>query len=196
MNQHTEPTDATAVEAVSEAGFERVRADAPDAIYRIGNLRYSRRSLVFPFIFLLGGDFSFVFFEQIFGRMMPLYLKQLHASNTIIGLLTGSIAGLINLVFLPNISMATDRHRGRLGRRIPFLLWATPCTALSLVLIGYAPELSRWLQAAMPMSRMLALGTLTLVLVGCFTVSWHFFNMVLVNFLRLGCHRLHLHSAV
>lgn len=149
--------------------------------YDIGTLRYTVRQLVFLFTWLLAGNFCFIFFEQIFGRMMPLYLKQLHASNTVIGLLTGSIAGLVNVLFLPNISVATDRYRSRLGRRVPFLLWSTPCTVLSLMLIGYGPEISRWLHTAVPALRVFSLGAMTLVLLGMFTVSWHFFNMVLVN---------------
>ncbi len=152
-----------------------------DSKYRLGTLHYTVRQLVFLFIWLLFGNFCFIFFEQIFGRMMPLYLKQLHADNTVIGLLTGSIAGLVNVLFLPNISMATDRFRSRLGRRIPFLLWSTPCTVLSLMLIGYGPEISRWLHTTVPILRVFSLGAMTLVLLGLFTVSWHFFNMVLVN---------------
>lgn len=49
------------------------------------------------------------------------------------------------------------------------------------MLIGYGPEISRWLHTTVPILRVFSLGAMTLVLLGLFTVSWHFFNMVLVN---------------
>jgi maltose/moltooligosaccharide transporter len=149
--------------------------------YRAGEIYYTRRQLMRVFFWLLGGDFAFTFFEQIFGRFIPLFAKDLHGSNMLIGIMTGSIAGLMNVFFLPNISMRSDRHRGPLGRRIPLLLWATPCTVGSLLLVGYAPEIGHVLTVWTP--RWLSVGetSLTLGLLCLFVVSYHLWNMVLVN---------------
>lgn len=135
------------------------------------------------FAWLLWGDFAFTFFESIFGRFIPLYLKELNASNTLIGVMTGSIAGLVNVFFLPNISQWSDRFRGRLGRRIPFLLVVAPLTTFSLVFVGFAPEVGAWMHGHVTSHLFPGLTTATLLisLLCLFTVAFHFFNMILVN---------------
>jgi len=155
----------------------------PPKTYQIGTLTYTLRDLAVLFLWLLWGDFAFTFFENIFGRFIPLYLKDLHASNTLIGVMTGSFAGLVNIFFLPNISQWSDRTRSRWGRRIPFLYIVTPLTVASLVAVGFAPEISHGLQrhflSALAPS-LSELGLLLVLLCG-FIVSFHFHNMVLVN---------------
>ena len=135
------------------------------------------------FFWLLWGDFAFTFFEQVFGRFMPIYLKELHASNTLIGIMTGSIAGVVNLFFLPNISHWCDRLRTPIGRRIPLLLIATPLTVISVILVGFAPEIGDWLYRHCTHGALPAVshGELLLFILCTFTVSYHFFNMALVN---------------
>ncbi len=150
-------------------------------IYTIGSLRYNRRQLAVLFLWLLGGDFAFTFFESIFARFIPIYLKDLNASNALIGIMTGSIAGLVNIFFLPNISMASDSHRGRWGRRIPFLLWSVPCTVGSLIAVGFAPEIGGWVHGRLGAWLPVAPATLTMGLLSFFVVSFHLWNMVLVN---------------
>lgn len=114
---------------------------------------------------------------------MPLYLKHLEAPNLIIGITTGSVVGLVNLFFLPNISQWSDRLRTRIGRRIPFLLVVSPLTILSLLGIGFAPEITAWAAAHLPAG--VAKGVSTTMLICTFlcvcAVAFHFFNMVLVN---------------
>jgi len=152
-------------------------------IYEVGTLRYTTRGLFVLFIWLLWGDFAFTFFESIFGRFIPLYLKDLQASNTLIGVMTGSFVGLVNLFFLPNISQWSDTSRGRWGRRIPFLYAVTPLTVASLVLIGFAPELGAWLHdhAIARFAPGVSVTTVILSLLCVLVVSFHFFNMTLVN---------------
>jgi len=86
-------------------------------LYRAGSLRYTLGGVTVLFVWLLWGDFCFTIFESVFGRFLPLYLKDLQASNKLIGVMTGSLGGMVNVLFLPGISMASDRHRGRWGRR-------------------------------------------------------------------------------
>lgn len=151
--------------------------------YTVGSLVYDRRAAFVLFGWLLWGDFAFTFFEQIFGRFMPLYLKELNASNTLIGITTGSFAGLVNILFLPGISQWSDRFRSRLGRRIPFLVIVTPLTVLALLGIGFAEEIANFLTSILGTSTSLTVTRTTLIL-GCiclFTILFHFFNMVLVN---------------
>jgi MFS-type transporter involved in bile tolerance (Atg22 family) len=156
---------------------------APPTTYRAGTLTYTRRGLFVLSFWLLWGDFAFNFFEAVFGRFLPIYLKELEASNTLIGLLTGSFAGLVNVVFLPYISQWGDSFRSRFGRRIPLLCVFAPLTVASLVGVGFAPELARLLFRG-PLAAWrgpFAEGTLVLGVLSLFVVSYHFFNMVLVN---------------
>lgn len=155
----------------------------PTNIYVVGALKYDHRSLVVLFGWLLWGDFAFNFFEQVFGRFMPLYLDDLKASNTLIGITTGSIAGMVNILFLPNISQWCDRLRTRWGRRIPMLLVMAPLTTLSLLGVGYAPEIGTWLHDHVTAGLVpwLSSTTLLLSLLCIFSVAFHFFNMALVN---------------
>lgn len=149
--------------------------------YRVGTLQYTLRGLIVLFAWLLWGDFCFVLFEGIFGRFMPLYLKQLQASDMWISVLTGSTAGLMNLLFLPHISMWSDRHRSRRGRRVPFLFWATPATVGALCLIGFSPEIGAWICAHIPLPAVVTKVTVILLILSVFVVAFHFFNMVLWN---------------
>ncbi len=148
--------------------------------YQVGSLTYTARGLVVLFAWLLWGDFCFQLFESVVPRFVPLYMKELQASNALIGLMTGSVIGVINVAFLPLISSWSDRHRGPRGRRVPFLLWATPGTALLLFLIGFVPEVGGWLQLHV-VDRFWTLpkGAVALSLLCGFIVAYHFFNMVL-----------------
>lgn len=148
---------------------------------KTSSIHYTQRGLFILFLWLLGGDFAFTFFESIFGRFIPIYLENLHASNTLIGILTGSVAGAVNIMFLPHISMASDRCRGRLGRRIPYILWSMPITVVSLILVGCAPEIGTWLHARLGVWLPVTATGLILALLSVFVVSYHFWNMVLVN---------------
>ena len=153
----------------------------PAKVYRAGTLSYTLRGLMVLFGWLLWGEFAFIFFQNIFTRFVPLYLADLHASNTMIGIMTGSVAGVVNLFFLPGISRASDVYRGRWGRRIPFLAVATPVTVGSLILMGFAPEIGGWLYTRLihHMAPAVSLTVVILTLVSGFVVAFHYFNMVL-----------------
>jgi MFS family permease len=146
-----------------------------DKVYTAGTLRYTQPQLASLFGWLLWGDFAFTFFEAIFSRFMPLYLKDLQASNSLIGVMTGSIAGVINVFFAPNISQWSDRCRSRWGRRIPFLFCVTPITVISLILIGYAPEIGGWAHGGILGSWMPKLGKREMILglLCIFVISYH-----------------------
>lgn len=151
--------------------------------YRTGSLEYTRRGLLVLSFWLLWGDFAFTFFESVFGRFLPIYLKDLQASNTLIGVMGGSFAGVVNLLFLPGISRWSDDLRTSLGRRIPLLYVITPLTVGAVVAVGFAPEIGGWLfglfSALLPASLNKAATILGLMCV--LIVGFHFFNMVLVN---------------
>lgn len=134
-------------------------------------------------IWLLWGDFALNFFESVFGRYLPIFLKDLQASNTLIGLMSGSFAGLVNVLFLPGISRWSDNLRTSHGRRIPLLYVVTPLTVVTVVVVGFAPEIGEWGFAhfAAFAPGLVTKRGVVLTLIGILVVSFHFFNMVLVN---------------
>ncbi len=148
-------------------------------IYRVGTLRYTVRGVAILLLWLLWGDFAFCLFESVLGRFFSIYLKDLHASNALIGTMSGTFPGLANLLFLPGISQWSDRTRTRFGRRIPFLYVAAPLTAVSLLAVGFAPEIAAWVLSH-GLGGSSASG-FTLILLCLFVASYHLFNMVLVS---------------
>ncbi|MES2310162.1 MAG: MFS transporter [Verrucomicrobiota bacterium] len=149
----------------------------------VNSLHYSKKELTVLFSWLLWGDFAFVFFENVFGKLLPLFLKELQVSNFMIGMLSGSTVGLVNVFFLPNISQWSDSFRGRWGRRIPFLFWATPLTALSVILVGYAPETGSWihLHFVLPFFPKITVENIIVGQLCLWVLAFNFFNMILVN---------------
>ncbi len=61
----------------------------------------------------------------------------------------GSVPSAFALFLSPVISYKSDRHRGRWGRRIPFLLLSTPFTVIALVGMAFSPTFGGWLHYAL-----------------------------------------------
>lgn len=119
-------------------------------LYTVGTLSYTRRQLLNVFVWMLWGDLCLNVMESLIPRMVPLQLQELGASNALIGVLTGSIFSVMNWVMNPIISTWSDRHRSSLGRRIPFMLYASPPLALFLVLVGFAANIAGFVHAEYP----------------------------------------------
>ena len=151
--------------------------------YTTENLTYTKGGLLMLSFWLLWGDFAFNFFESVFGRFLPIYLKDLQASNTLIGVMGGSFAGLVNVLFLPGISRWSDDLRTSIGRRIPLLYVITPLTVGAVVSVGFAPEIgnSMFEHTSVHLPASVTKAGMILGLMCVLVVSFHFFNMVLVN---------------
>ncbi|MDB6095333.1 MAG: hypothetical protein JWM32_2895 [Verrucomicrobia bacterium] len=106
-------------------------------VYRVGTLTYTRSALLQVMFWMLWGDFFFQLLESIPAALIPLQLRWEGASDTLIGLFSSPTA-LLAFCLYPVIGMHSDNHRGRLGRRRPFLLWCTPPAVLSLAMLGAA----------------------------------------------------------
>ena len=109
--------------------------------WRAGTLVYTSGGLVILFAWLLWGDFAWSMKERVAAPVFTIVLKKFQASDTLLGTLTGSLPAAINIILLPIICVRSDRHRGRWGRRIPFLLATTPIAALSMVGLAFSPKL-------------------------------------------------------
>lgn len=134
-------------------------------VYRVGTLTYTRGTLLQVMFWMLWGDFFFQLFESVTPAMLPLQLRWEGASDTLIGFVSSQSAILAFCIY-PIIGMQSDRHRGRLGRRRPFLLWLTPPVVLSLILMGAAKPAGAWLHQLLS-----GLGGGGLTVAGC-TIAW------------------------
>ncbi|MDB6095508.1 MAG: transporter [Verrucomicrobia bacterium] len=122
-------------------------ADAAVRSWKAGSLQYSRRGLVSLFSWLLWGDFTLFIMARAVPPVFQLLLKKFEASNTLVAFLTGSLPAIIGLTIVPIVSYQSDRHRGKRGRRIPYLLFFTPVAMLALVGLAFSPGLGAGLHA-------------------------------------------------
>lgn len=163
----------------------------PDERFRCGTLLYTKAGLFVLFGWLLWGDFCFHLMEAIWPKILPLMLKAEGTPNIVMSLVITTIPAAINFVLNPIIGTLSDRYRGRRGRRIPFLLAATPLVATFLALVGFSKPLSgllySWLSAFFPeISESIVTISLICVLITSFiffeliinTIYWYLFNDV------------------
>jgi Na+/melibiose symporter-like transporter len=122
---------------------------SPQKVYAIGTLRYTLGGLVILFSWLLLADFAFSIMELVIPKVLPLTLNEAGASNATIGLIVGTISSLMNLLLNPIISFHSDRHRGRWGRRKPYLIWSAPFISLFLIITGYSTDLGQWIHSVL-----------------------------------------------
>lgn len=101
------------------------------------------------FGWLLLGDFAWQLRDRAVTPLAQLLLKSIHTSDTIIGFLIGSVPYAIGMLISPVFGYWSDRYRSRWGRRIPFLIVATPIAATAMIAMGFTPVaargLDRWL---------------------------------------------------
>ncbi len=162
---------------------------APRKLYHAGTLTYTAAGLGLLFFWLLWGDFCFVIMEKVWASIIPLKLKELQAPNWVIGVVMGSIPQVLNFILNPVISTASDRYRGRWGRRRPFMLLATPFIGTLLCVMGFFPEIGRWVYGAgLGQATGWSLGTITVgviaVLIALFRIAELFISTLFYYFIN------------
>jgi MFS family permease len=150
------------------------REAGPPEAWKAGSLVYSSGALVALFFWLLVGDFAWSMRDRSVGPMAQWYLTQLKVPNFLFALLISSFPALIGLVLGPVISVKSDRHRGKWGRRIPFLLVTTPLAALGMIGLGATPLLARWVHGHFPGQDEQLISIL------CFGVFWASFEFATI----------------
>ncbi|WP_043587402.1 MFS transporter [Geminisphaera colitermitum] len=148
-------------------------------IWRAGTLTYTTGALAVLFCWLLWGDFAFALKERSIPSVLQLLFKRFEASDTLSGFLIGSLPAILTVLLKPVFAYKSDRHRGRLGRRIPFLLLGTPFTVLAMGGLAASPWLGLWLHDVLG-ARSPGTALLILCLLGFF---WALFEVssVIVN---------------
>ena len=157
------------------SGAPNKQVGEPEA-YRTGTLVYTKVALTGLFFWLLWGDFCYTLMESVTGPIMQLKFKALDASNTEIGLILGTIPGLIYSILNPVISFKSDRYRSRMGRRIPFILFSLPPLVVSLLGLGFCDSFALWIHEHLGILQGMSANHLAILTLGALLVIFTFFN--------------------
>jgi len=146
--------------------------------YRVGTLRYTKAGLVAVFAWLLWGDFCFTLMEDVWPRILPLYLlKGVGLSPGNATLIRHWLPQVIGVFLCPIISFRSDRHRGRWGRRIPYIILTAPMLSFFLAGLGFSGDIVEWLRGtALPARLGLSPMWTTLLVIGFFGAGFSVFN--------------------
>ena len=141
--------------------------------WSVGTLTYTKAGLAVLFFWLLWGDFAWQMKERGILYTVEVLLKKFDASDLVNGVLVGAVPPIVLVVLGPILSYRSDRHRGILGRRIPYLLAITPVAVLGIVGLAFSPALGAWLHSLLG-ARSPGLNPLV---IGWFVVFWTIFEL-------------------
>ncbi len=114
----------------------------PKSKWSVGTLTYTTAGLAVLFALLLWGDFAWSMKDRVvFPMTVKLAKDRFGLNDTLYSILIISFPNFTNIFLMPIVSYLSDRHRGRLGRRIPFLLFTTPFIVIGLLGIGMNAEI-------------------------------------------------------
>ncbi len=133
-----------------------------------GTLVYTSATLATLFCWLLWGDFAWQMRDRSVLPVTQLLFKHHGASDTLVALFFSSAPLAIGLLLNPVISYLSDRHRGRWGRRVPFLMATTPVIVLAIAGLAFSPQLGSLSKQWFPVE--LSREQLTLVYLGLFLI--------------------------
>ncbi|WP_221773467.1 MFS transporter [Ruficoccus amylovorans] len=147
-------------------------------------MTYTLAGVVSLFLWLLAGDFAWMMKERAITPVAQIMLRSFESPDWLVGLLVGSIPAGIGMILGPVVSVCSDRHRGRWGRRIPYLFIPTPFVALAMFGLAVTPALGEWLHQALGEHSPGLMGTRILV----FTFFWTAFEIgsIIVNTLFIA----------
>ena len=150
----------------------------PPEELRCGSLKYTMPKLVMVLVWIMIGEAIVALGTQLPNRMLPVQLKGMaELPETWKVFILSTIGGILNWTVCPYISVASDWHRGRLGRRIPYILASTPPIALALILFGFTQrfgtQISSWAAPFWETSP----WKMTAILIGMVMFLFQFFNM-------------------
>ena len=161
----------------SKPGIVSLGGDSGGKTFHCGTLTYTKVALAATFAWLLWGDFCFTLMESVVPTLLPLKLKAYNTPNSVMALIMTTAPGILTIAMGPYVSVKSDRHRGRWGRRIPFILWTLPFLCASLVLLGYSEPISAFLQSNIRILKGFAPITVTIGVVAVVYTMFRFFNV-------------------
>jgi MFS family permease len=154
----------------------------PKKLWHAGTLTYTQSGLIFLFLWLLGGDFSWQLRDRSIAPTMPLLLRKFGGSDFIAGLLLGTLPALMGILIAPIVCYRSDRHRSRWGRRIPFLLIPAPFAFASMVGLAFTPVIGKWVHQTIGAPHS---PSQTACVIGVFAFFWTIFEVAAVIYFSL-----------
>ena len=121
--------------------------------WTVGTLTYTTAGVIVLFAWLLCGDFAWQMKERAIVPVAQLAMRALHASDFLVGLIVVSLPAALSTALGPIVATWSDRHRGRWGRRIPYLLVPTPIVVVSIGALAFAPQMGQALHDALGPAR-------------------------------------------
>ena len=159
-----------------------LNSPATPKTYKVGVLTYTKMGVVKVIFWLILGHTFFILMQTVLFSLIPLKVKDIGVSDFGVNLIAGTIPSVMGYImgFLigPIISFKSDRHRGKRGRRIPFLLWPIPFIGLFLILTGHAPAMGSWIALHLNISKAGVMIGLTAVCMACFTFLTGFVSSI------------------
>lgn len=138
-------------------------------IWRVGTLTYTSVGLVSLFCWLLGGDFAWAMKDRAIVPAATLLIREFGVSDLLFSIIIIAFPSFTNIFLMPAISYISDRHRGRLGRRIPFLAFTTPFIVVGACGLGFSPILGRLLSQICGGTEVISINLASVI---CFGVFW------------------------
>jgi len=145
--------------------------------YSVGTLNYTKRGLVMLFVWLLWGGFCFCLTQMVVPVILPLQLKELGSANWVIALIMSTLPGIFNTTVCPWVSFKSDSHRGKWGRRMPFIIYTMPFLSASMILIGLSDPLGSWFHSLWLSGSGISRSMVIVKLLVIFTTLYDFFKM-------------------
>jgi MFS family permease len=142
-------------------------------LWQTGTLTYTTGELVLLFCWLLWGDFAWSIRDRAVPATVQLLFQRFGASDTLVGVLFSSLPAAIGFIVGPVVGYKSDRLRSRWGRRIPFLIVPTPFIVLSIIGLGFSPQIGSFVHHLLG-SHALALAPTVLIFMGLF---WTIFEI-------------------
>jgi MFS family permease len=141
--------------------------------WQAGTLTYTLGGLVVLFCWLLWGDFAWQLKERSVSPVVQIMLRKFDASDFLTGLFLLSAPAAFGVLLGPVISYHSDRHRGRWGRRIPYLMLTAPFTAVAMYGLAFSPMIGAWVHHRLGLDPA-SLSSVVVVVLG---VCWTLFEL-------------------
>ncbi len=156
----------------SAGSSETDRHPSRKRLWTVGTLTYTTGGLAAVFAWLLWGDFCLADAGSVDPAGFATGLQKVRGLR----LPDRSAIQLDSPGYRPDsrpiISYLSDRHRGRWGRRIPYLFATTPFIVLAIIGLAFSPQIGkivhRWFAPS------LGLNDTTLIFLGSFLVLFEF----------------------
>lgn len=143
--------------------------------YYVSGLDYTLPKMLTAMALILIGYFAYIFSVGAVPLIVPIKLKELGVSSTLMIFIMTTLGQILNMTVCPWVSFKSDRYRSkRWGRRVPFILFTLPMLCLSWIIIGCYQEETNLLRNFL---NFLSPTTLAVVILAFGVVMFKFFFM-------------------